>query len=751
MIPRTGLPSTQSTCIDISIETNPTIYLGNYYGGIYNFIVSVSSQWTQIMHGVNATYINDIAVHPSSPNLAYACIKDEYGLFKTVDGGVYWNRVNSGLPDLVAIDPQNPSILYSAESEQEGSEYYIYKSINSGVNWLQIQFASCTGNSCSTKLTDILIHPTNTQNILVATCLEWYSDGPRGFGTVSRSTDGGNSWDELLNAPSTALSLDPNDPNILYSGKERSGQIWKIQDCWGNVPLITEITPNDGMGDITDIEVDNNSNIYVSTESGLWKYTGGNWTELILPSTDITSLGIDRNTAPNVIYAGTRNSGVFISNDEGFTWNIWNAGLKTLAITKLRIGGSKVWVGTEYGGVWCRNTTQSVIPEYDLQFSSLADMNNARFGAGYTCDGNYIYSVSGSISQSPWLSTSIERYNLLSGTWTEFTNGLIPRTWCSAEYVSSQNKIYIFNGETYTSTTYTDTIEIVDAGTGTISYSASNPYPVEYGGSAAWNDKIYVFGGSNSDGYSNRLYEFDPQSDTWTRLTDMEEAKQTSGRIIDGVLYVFGGYNGSTSKRIDAYDIQNSTWTSLGTLPVGISTHATAISGNYIWLVGSYNNLTFLAVYNTETNKFTQLSSNMIGRRHAGASVAGNNLYIFGGNQASSSSSALNSLQYTEISYYVIENAIDEIMTLVDFSLNQNYPNPFNPTTAIEYSLPQDGHISIRVFDLLGQEVKTLVNEYKFAGEHQIQFDGSNLSNGVYFYRIIMDDNIKTKKMLLMK
>jgi len=225
-----GLGSSWSTCIDISTETNPTIYLGSYYGGIYKRTIGVVTfSWTQIVSGINATYINDIAVHPSYPDLAYACVKDEQGLFKTLDAGVNWNRVNGGLPGLVTIDPQNPSILYSAESVQDGSEYYIYKSINGGLNWLQIKFAGCTGNECSTKLTDILIHPTNSQNILVATRLEWWSDGPHGFGTVARTTDGGNSWDQLLSASSSTLALDPNDPNIIYSGKQRAGQI-----CWND-------------------------------------------------------------------------------------------------------------------------------------------------------------------------------------------------------------------------------------------------------------------------------------------------------------------------------------------------------------------------------------------------------------------------------------------------------------------------------------------------------------------------------------
>lgn len=85
------------------------------------------------------------------------------------------------------------------------------------------------------------------------------------------------------------------------------------------------------------------------------------------------------------------------------------------------------------------------------------------------------------------------------------------------------------------------------------------------------------------------------------------------------------------------------------------------------------------------------------------------------------------------------------------FSLEQNYPNPFNPTTIIRYQLPQEGYVTLKIYDMLGREVSTLVNEYKNAGEYKINFDASSLSSGVYVYRILVNDFVSTKKMILMK
>ncbi|MBK8946740.1 MAG: T9SS type A sorting domain-containing protein [Ignavibacteriae bacterium] len=86
-----------------------------------------------------------------------------------------------------------------------------------------------------------------------------------------------------------------------------------------------------------------------------------------------------------------------------------------------------------------------------------------------------------------------------------------------------------------------------------------------------------------------------------------------------------------------------------------------------------------------------------------------------------------------------------------EYLLSQNYPNPFNPTTIINYSLKKEGFTTLKIYDILGSEITTLVSENKFAGSYTIEFDGSNLSNGVYFYTINSGNFHQTKKMILIK
>ncbi|TAK56124.1 MAG: T9SS type A sorting domain-containing protein [Bacteroidetes bacterium] len=85
------------------------------------------------------------------------------------------------------------------------------------------------------------------------------------------------------------------------------------------------------------------------------------------------------------------------------------------------------------------------------------------------------------------------------------------------------------------------------------------------------------------------------------------------------------------------------------------------------------------------------------------------------------------------------------------YSLEQNYPNPFNPSTVIRYSLPVANHVLLKIYDILGREIATLVNETKPAGSYNVTWDASGLPSGIYFYRMQAGSFIQNKKLLLIK
>ena len=103
---------------------------------------------------------------------------------------------------------------------------------------------------------------------------------------------------------------------------------------------------------------------------------------------------------------------------------------------------------------------------------------------------------------------------------------------------------------------------------------------------------------------------------------------------------------------------------------------------------------------------------------------------------------------------------LDTIVTGIDddrpyvpevYDLSQNYPNPFNPSTSIRFDLPKSSHAKLIVYDIMGKEVATLVNKKLSAGSYEVSWDGTVYTSGVYFYKLISDEYVDVKKMLLVK
>ena len=88
---------------------------------------------------------------------------------------------------------------------------------------------------------------------------------------------------------------------------------------------------------------------------------------------------------------------------------------------------------------------------------------------------------------------------------------------------------------------------------------------------------------------------------------------------------------------------------------------------------------------------------------------------------------------------------------VVEYNLAQNYPNPFNPNTNISFILPESGNVKLTIYNLLGQEIKTLVNGFKESGVHNVSFDARDLNSGIYLYKLEANNFNQTRKMTLVK
>lgn len=111
---------------------------------------------------------------------------------------------------------------------------------------------------------------------------------------------------------------------------------------------------------------------------------------------------------------------------------------------------------------------------------------------------------------------------------------------------------------------------------------------------------------------------------------------------------------------------------------------------------------------------------------------------------------------YTGFWYVLSQNAVSGIEEgenglPKEYKLEQNYPNPFNPSTVIKYQLPFSGQVTIKIYNVLGKEVATIIDGEKEAGYHQIEFSGAKLASGIYIYRLETANYISVMKMILMK
>jgi hypothetical protein len=181
-----------------------------------------------------------------------------------------------------------------------------------------------------------------------------------------------------------------------------------------------------------------------------------------------------------------------------------------------------------------------------------------------------------------------------------------------------------------------------------------------------------------------------------------------------------------------------STWTQISTLSCQVGQSYS--SGSEEGILVSINNLGLLLFSN---------EGDSLGSRNEGLTnlniktlTLDNNGYVYAGTE--------NGIWRRPLSE-IVTSVETETTQPTEFILKQNFPNPFNPSTVISYQLPVSSEITLKVFDVLGNEIATLVDEYKPAGKYEVEFSAAALPSGVYFYQLRASDYTAVKKMILLK
>lgn len=386
------------------------------------------------------------------------------------------------------------------------------------------------------------------------------------------------------------------------------------------------------------------------------------------------------------------------------------------------------------------------------------------------------------------------------------------------------NKIYIFGGYSDSLQSAVDWIQEYDALENSWKMVGHMIQARDQFVADIWKNIVVYFGGTNDvSTFKNTLEQWEytiVTNEPSVRATEKNFGRlYSTGQIVGDNLYIIGGDPANPSDQlpyITAFDLNTRQFgfSFISPSPDPPRQRMTFIVGENIYIFGGIANGVMNAIqkFNISTQKLEDLPEKLLESRAAGSAVfnpLSQKGFIIGG--YNETLNAMNTVEQIEIlpdgSLQITESApltyaraglmavaykngfvavfggrtgrghqgkvvpyietLEEITSIEEenelpkeFTLNQNYPNPFNPSTVISYQLPAAGHVSLKIFDQLGREIATLVDEFQQAGKHNSQFSirnpsagrqGSQLSSGIYFYRLTAGAYSSTKKMLLLK
>jgi hypothetical protein len=252
---------------------------------------------------------------------------------------------------------------------------------------------------------------------------------------------------------------------------------------------------------------------------------------------------------------------------------------------------------------------------------------------------------------------------------------------------------------------------------------------------------------------------YNPDTETWTQKADLPTPRALlSACVVNGRIYAIRGttedWNNIFYKVIEVYDPPTNTWIQKTDMPTGRYGLNTYVLDGFIYAIGGRagQSCTKNEVYNPATDTWLTKAPMQQSRTGLAGGVINNKIYVAGGHQGPPVVFLSSSEEYiTDLSDVGSgSNLLPEKVELM-----QNYPNPFNPTTSIQYAINSRQFVSLKVYDVLGNEIETLVNKEKSAGSYEVEFNPvssiKNPASGIYFYQLKVGEFIQTRKMLLMK
>ncbi|HEY5534705.1 MAG TPA: T9SS type A sorting domain-containing protein [Ignavibacteria bacterium] len=704
-----GTTWTQTALNDYSIPClaviGGNIFAGTNGGSVYK---STNNGTTWVPTGVASGIILSLVASGSNLFAGMHGIPNPSGIYLSTNNGTNWVQTSLNNQDIYALAISGSNIF--AGSYGEG----IFLSSNNGTSWSQTAL----------NQNEIFSFAFNGSTLFASA----------GGDGVYRSSNNGISWLQTSLNNKYVFSLTANGNNI-FAGTSSSGVYISTNNgtTWSQTSLNT-VTVRSLAVSIGNIFAGTDNGVYISTNNGT------TWTQTALISNYIYSLAVSGSN----IYAGTGN-GVYISTNNGTTWTqtALNSSISSLAVNGNNIyagTGNGVYISTNNGTSWTHTSlnytsVNSITASGRTVFAGTNNgiyisANNggtwSQINQGFNIDSstnallianNYI--LAGTNSYSVWNRNIIDFLPLAPTLYSPFYNSVgnplnINLIWRVTNYASEYNLVLAtdinFSNIILNDTTITDTLK---------SISNLNPltyyyWKVKAKSIAGWGpfSSVFTF---KTYGIPTQVVLASPENNAvnqpknlpikWFKSVDQVVLSRTNRQSVNNY---FDDPNAVSNYWLEI--ATNSSFTNIILRDSSIVDSIKFISG----------------ILNDTTSYWWRVKA----KNQAGWSLFSSIFKFTTGTTG-------------------IQNITTEIPN--KFSVSQNYPNPFNPTTNIRFDLPKNSVVELKIYDILGKEIVTIVNEKLNAGSFSVDWNASNYPSGVYFYKIQAGDFISVKKMIMIK
>lgn len=734
--------------LDIEVDNGASTRIAAASGGLWGFVVvfpaPLSDQVSSLAVSTFTSDPNDnakIIIGTGEP-----LQRGGTGLYRTTNTGTSWTPVT--------LSPQ-PSGFFRIRYTP-GSSSVVHAATNQGY------FRSDNGGSSFTRrLTgvtpDIAIHPTNPQ-ILFSAIWGGSNNG------IYRSTDGGNTWTKLTgggiptsNIGRTAISICTSSPSTVYIsigrddddsmlGVYKSTNATDATPTWSDVSPSTNFLGNQGWYDNVIGVCPTNANICLVGGVTLQRTTNGgtSWSEVSTSHVHVDHHAITWNAAGTQVWNGN-DGGISTSADAGATWST-SANLLPI---------------TQYVNI-------DVDPNNNVTFAGGSQDNGMSLTANNGSTWTHVLGGDGGGVVFDLSTQSADAQRL----W--ITLGVYGGDWAFRRLRSTNN------GSNW-------------------SFINTNIDPSSQWYHKIRNDRVppvYLY--NNSGPF---VYESTDFGDTWSKTNlsafPVDVANLDVSQYVAGGAVLYASLSSATAgQRLRVYDggtwVERSTGLVSGVSVRGVATHPRGTNVDYALMNGLSDGN---KVYKTTDRgvNWTNISGNLpnvpmgdlvahptqdallyVGTEMGCYRTTNGGANWHRWNNGLPEATIVTELKYIDSvaingKFYIVAGTYGRGMWKRDvsgddvaavnpvagvpetFSLDQNYPNPFNPSTTIRFSIPVRDHVELKVFDIRGREVATLVDDMMESGSHESRFDASGLSSGVYFARLRTPKQHEIRKMTLLK